>query len=174
MQYIQDNKDYFPPHDLNQWGYYDTWIAHLRDGYLDKISLGKAPRKNGGRYWDCPAIPNGSDASWQYSDYTMNKAFTWSDTANPYGQRLSMQQRFLATGVSALKITEILVPSNVFAYFDRAYKRQNYIYAESWAQGHFNPVVHSKGFNAAHVDGHASYYDFNAVKDINVHYKGKL
>jgi len=177
QSYADDHNDYLPRADYGAFGFYDTWLNALADGYLMSIPFNtpNAMPTSRRQVYHCPAKGGSlslvTDGRVRYGDYVMNALSGYGDHINLFGVKIDPgYYRWLGvSGVNGLRFSQLRLPDRVYLLFDG----NSYIYAYGWRASdgsHFASMVHGAGHNALFGDGHVAAMRADAVRGANVHY----
>lgn len=172
--YANDSRGYTMPTGYGSWGGDDNWLNLLADGYLSNIPMNTDLSTAKRTSWLCPSqsIESGSPR-YRYGDYLYNAINSYGVRVNPFGTALSSDgywQWRSIWGIDSKKMTRFSSPSLTVAFFDRY---QQWIYAWDWTSYDFIADIHSSGFNAVCVDGHAKHFKrFNSMSGEDLEYTG--
>lgn len=178
LSYADDHADRLPKADYGSFGYYDTWLNALCDGYIMNVTFNTTDGLPAGKMqvYHCPSrtasLNNVFDSRVRYGDYAMNALNAFGDHANLYGVKIDTgYYRWLnVTGVSGIRIGSMRHPSKVFMLLD-----YNNVQVGAWAWqysdgNHYGALTHSGRFNTVFGDGHVEDVMPKDVKGENVHY----
>ena len=152
--------DYFPVSDEGLWGYEDTWLHKLCDGYIYTLKAGSWLPLMKSAVWLCPArtepitTESGKEARGRYGDYDINAMNSAGNQINLYGTTLASKSANnwkIFSGPAGKKINAIKRPSQMIITLDFNIRR---IYAWQWSNNDFQSTIHAGSTNTAFADSH--------------------